>query len=258
MTVNKFRIGRLVGMTVFPLGLTALSIVITVMSLGAPVQAQSPSPTPLELLIRTRTPIPELIDTSTPTRTPTPERITIRAEARESANIRAAPSLDSEVYAKVVPGQFFPVTGRYGKWLQIRYERAPTGLAWVYEDVIALSGGDPALIPEIDPNALPTANVSTAAAQQTAEFLTSTPGAPETATVAQASATGVFTRAAAGQPTFSGPLPTFTYPPLVAEATLPTRTATGSRGNLPAIVPILGLGIVGIAGILISALRRGR
>jgi hypothetical protein len=74
----------------------------------------------------------------------------------------------------------------------------------------------------------------------------------------QASATGVFTRAADDAGRQPGvPLPTFTYPPPFVEATLPSRSAAVSRGGLPPIVPIIGLATLGLAGLFISSLRRG-
>ncbi len=237
--------------------LTLIVVLLLLPSLWQRADAQAPTLTPLPVLIVTRTETPPPFESPTPSRTPTPEVSTIRAEAREEANIRSAPSLDSQVLFKEKPGRFFAVTGRYGMWLQIRYDRAASGVAWVYEDVVVLTGGDPATIPIIDPQALPTANVATAGAQQTSEFLTATPGAPETATVMQASATGIFTRAAdGGVGTPLGPQPTFTYPPAFVEATLPARVSLSARGTIPPIVFIAGLGMIGVAGMLIGMLRR--
>jgi hypothetical protein len=195
--------------------------------------------------------------TPTPSRTPTQDFSLIRVEAPVQGNVRSAPSLDAQILGVIKPGQFFAVTGRYAKWLRIQYQQAPNGIGWVYEDVVKMTGGDPASIPLIDAGAVPSPNVQTAGAQQTANYLTATPGAPETATVMQASATGVFTRAAddARQP--GVPLPTFTYPPPFVEATLPSRSAAVSRSGLPPVVPIIGLAILGMAGLFISSLRRG-
>lgn len=222
--------------------------------------AQDATLTPLPLIVVTRTPTEVLFPSMTPSRTPTSDTTLIRIEAKVEANVRSAPSLDAEILVRIVPGQFFAVTGRYARWLQIRYDRSPTGVAWVFEDVVTISGGDPALIPEIGLEAVPSPNVETAAAQQTADFLTATPGAPGTATAMQASATGVFVRPTdPGAP--QGPaeiLPTFTYPPPFVEATLPARAATASRGGLPPIAPIMGLAALGLAGLFISSLRRGR
>ncbi|MBO9309167.1 MAG: hypothetical protein J7551_05230 [Chloroflexi bacterium] len=245
---------------VFLIGATLLGALI---ALRAPIlhtlRAQG-APTAVPLFIPTVTPRLEATQTATPTRTPTVNMGLIRVEARIEANIRTAPSLDAQILAKALPGQFYAARGRYGEWIQIQFERAPRGLAWVYREVVRLSGGDFESLPPVDPIAVPTPNLQTAAAQQTADFLTATPGAPQTATALQAQATGVFTLSAAPEalPT-SAPLPTFTYPPPYAEATLPARTsAVVNGGGIPPIVLILALGALGLGGLLISSLRRPR
>ncbi|MCS6870894.1 MAG: SH3 domain-containing protein [Anaerolineae bacterium] len=244
--------------------LIGVALLALVSLLRAPAQyslrAQG-MPTPVPLVIPSVTPRLELVDTATPTRTPTVNVGLIRVEARLEANIRTAPSLDAQILTKAVPGQFYAARGRYGEWIQIQFERAPTGLAWVYREVVNLSGGTFESLPLVDLNAVPTPNLQTAAAQRTAEFLTATPGAPQTATALQAQATGVFTLAAAAPETLpvGAPLPTFTYPPPFAEATLPARTVSvvGSSG-IPPILPILALGALGLSGLFISSLRRLR
>ncbi len=222
-----------------------------------PATAQDATITPLPASIVSRTPTEITEFTPTPSRTPTQDFSLIRVEAPVQGNVRSSPSLDAQILGVIKPGQFFAVTGRYAKWLRIQFPQSPNGIGWVYEDVVRMTGGDPASIPQIDAGAVPSPNVQTAAAQQTANYLTATPGAPETATVMQASATGVFTLAAndAGP---GIPLPTFTYPPPFVEATLPSRSAAISQGGLPPVVPIMGLAILGVAGLFISSLRRGR
>jgi hypothetical protein len=202
--------------------------------------------------------------TLTPSKTPTvagPGLARVEAKSAETgANLRAAPSTESEILGNIKPGQFFGVIGRSNKWLQIQYDRAPNGRAWVYEDIVNITGLDPAQIPLIDETGIPSPNVVTGAAQETANFLTQTPGAPQTATVLQSSATGIFTPiggAIVDGPTSSVPLPTFTFPPPVVEATLPSpASANASQGGVPPIVPIIALGGLGLFGLFISGLRR--
>lgn len=244
--------------------LAGVACLALVSALRAPAQqtlrAQG-APTAVPLFIPTVTPRLELVETATPTRTPTVNMGLIRVEARLEANIRTAPSLDAQILTKALPGQFYAARGRYGEWIQIQFERAPTGLAWVYREVVNLSGGDFESLPPVDLDAVPTPNLQTAAAQQTADFLTATPGAPQTATALQAQATGVFTLAAAAPEVLppGAPLPTFTYPPPFAEATLPTRTTSAiNGGGIPPIMPILALGALGLGGLFISSLRRVR
>jgi hypothetical protein len=229
------------------------------LTMSKPVRTQAQG-TPVPLVINTATPTEVLFVTATPSRTPTQSISSLRVEAKSEANVRASASIDAQVYAKVLPGQFFPVVGRFGRWLQIRYERSPSGFAWVYDEVVNISGGDPNSIPNIDPNAVPTNDVAAAAAQNTANFLTGTPGAPETATALQASATGAFAAVAVNADSNANePKVTFTYPPPFAEATLPPRSnpAVGG-GAMPPIVPIMGLGVLGLFGLFIGTLRSGK
>jgi hypothetical protein len=224
-------------------------------------EAMAQNPTPLPIIIPTRTATLETLQaTSTQMPTSTGSASAGRVEAKISANVRAAPNLDSEILGKITPGQFFAITGRSDKWIQIEYDKAPTGRAWVFEDVVNVTGINLGAIPTIGRGDVPTANVATAAAQQTADILVLTPGAPETATVQKASATGVFTRVAEDStagPTSDGPKPTFTFPPAHVEATLPPRRSPEtSQGGVPPIVPIIVLGGIGVCGLLISTLRR--
>lgn len=216
-----------------------------------------------QLIINTRTPTPILIESPTPTRTPTINFGIVSVEPIESANIRQAPELTAQILKTgAKPGEVFIARGKFGKWFQIEFATAPGGLAWVYEDVVKVISGDPSTLPEVSAAALPTANVETAAAQTTAEFLTQTPGAPQTATALRASATGVFVRATETpfQTQVGAPLPTFTYPPPLVEVTLPPRNtvSTVSGSGLPPIMPILGLFVLGLGGLFVAGLRRGR
>ncbi len=255
--VRCFLAAGLIGLVV----LLVASLVAPLLAAGR-VAAQGLTPTPLSIVIPTRTPTAVSIISPTPSRTPTTGITTLRAEARDrqtGANLRSGPGTDTALLGKIFPGQFYAVVGRYGKWLQIQYEKAPGGLAWVYEDIVNLTGGNPTLIPTIDLKSLPTADLSTVAIKLTSDAITATPGAPQTATALQRSATGIFTRVAANPVGTPGePLPTFTYPPPVAEATLPARTSARNQGGIPPVVPIIGLAVLGMAGLFIASLRRGR
>lgn len=236
--------------------LVGTGLLLIVLPRWLAAQAQAPTLTALPISIPSRTPTPLPLSTVTPTRTPTTGVSLLRVEAITEARIRTAPDLNAQILESVKPGKFFNVVGRRAKWIQIVYPAAPSGRAWVYEDVIKYSGGDPKTIPELDAGSVPTANVQTAAVQLTAQFITGTPGAPGTATAIQAVATGVFTAVAANT-TPSGPLPTFTFPAPMLEPTLPARASAVPQGGLPPIVPIIGLGVLGVFGLLISVLRRG-
>ncbi len=227
------------------------------------VIAQNATATGVLIVVPTLTATDVKKVTPTPSLTATdaaPGLARIEAKSKDTgANLRAAPSTESEKLGTIFPGQFYGVIGRFGKWLEIQYDKSPTGLAWVYEDIVNVTGLDPAAIATLSPNTVPSPNVATGAAQATLNVLTTTPGGPETATALQASATGVFTRTAGGtdEPTLSGPQPTFTFPAAFVEATLPPRAAaSNSQGGVPPIVPIIALAGVGLFGLLVSALRR--
>lgn len=222
-----------------------------------PTFAQNPTLTPLVISYPSSTPTPPPLLTVTPTRTPTTSVSLIRVEAKSEARIRTAPDLNAQVLETAKPGKFFNVLGRRAKWIQVVYPAAPSGTAWVYEDVVSFSGGDPKTIPELDAGLVPTANVQTAAVLQTAQFITGTPGAPLTATAVQAVATGMFTKVADSGGTPLGPLPTFTFPAPILEATLPARASVSTQSGMPPIVPIIGLAVLGVAGLLVAFLRRG-
>ncbi len=228
------------------------------------VNAQGgPTATAVPLFFPQTTPTEVVQVTITPSRTPTDVIASagrIEAKSKDTgANLRASPSTDSEKLGTIFPGQFYIIVARYQKWIEIQYDKTPSGLAWVYEDIVNITGIDPAVIPTVSDNGVPTANVATAAARQTADYLTQTPGAPETATAIMASATGIFARNTdtTDQPTDAALLPTFTYPPTIVEATLPPKASDSTnRSGVPAIVPIIVLAGLGIAGLFISGLRR--
>ena len=226
------------------------------------VLAQGDQPTPLPISIPTLTPssTPRTV-IKPPTSTPTADvGWVVEARTQEGgANVRQSPSTDALIYKKVFPGQFFAVISRSDKWIQIQFPESDTGYAWVFEDVVKITGPrNPALIPTSKADALNTINPTVAGMTITAQYLTQTPGAPESATALQASATGVFGPSDSSPTAASGViLPTFTDPPPLVEATLPVRTAAvANQTGMPPIVPIIGLLVIGLVGLLISGLRR--
>jgi hypothetical protein len=106
---------------------------------------------------------------------------------------------------------------------------------------------------------VPTSNPAIDGITLTADFLTRTPGAPDTATALMGSATGIFTPGdTTATPGPQTPLPTFTDPPPLIEATLPALgSGITTETGVPPIVPIIGLALLGLGGLLISSLRRG-
>jgi hypothetical protein len=243
--------------------LALMALAGALMVVGGDEQAAAQA-TPLPIVIPTLTPTVLVQITITPSRTPTsggPGQGRVEAKDKTTgANLRASPDISAEKLGTILPGQFYAIVGRSNKWIQIEYDKSPNGRAWVYEDIVNITGIDPAAIPTVGLDAIPSPNVATAAAKETANYLTATPGAPETATALQASATGVFTRVAADVtegPQRVGTLPTFTFPPPLVEATLPPRASTTTnQAGVPPIVPIMVLAGVGLFGLLIAGLRR--
>jgi hypothetical protein len=152
--------------------------------------------------------------------------------------------------------------GEGTRWIKIQYPDSPDGTAWVYEEVVRLTG-DVDNIPYIDVFTEPTIDANPVIATQTIEAMMRTPGALQTAT-ALAFAAGTVAGAAlppAGTPTI---LPTFTYPPDVALLIQTTPVAEMADSDplqgsgLPPIIPVIVLASVGSLGLLVGVLRRDR
>lgn len=238
-------------------------------------QAQAPTPTTAPLVIATPTPLPTigatLENTPLPTFTPT-EPGPVQLEAKEDAgavNVRQEADPESERLGAIQFGERYVVVGRYFLWYQIRYEQSPSGLGYIFGDLVNIIG-DPAEIEDLtlitptpqDPNAV---NLTA-----TFEAVLSTPGGELTLTVSvreiQAPSQQL---AVVQQDAIATPrpiLPTFTYPPnIIAQAPTPSgnspilvpneNTSTNTpRSGVAPITPILVLGGLGIIGLLLSRL----
>lgn len=243
--------------------LTAYLFSIWLLSAGLSAVTAQEGPTATPQPVNLATIAPEVVPGAgaTPTRTPTPEG-QIFLEAREFANVRAQPDPDAAQLGQIRSGERYVVMGRYFQWYQFQFPPSPTGVGWVFGDLVNVVG-DAALIPELTDPGANAPDVAAIQAAGTAAAVTQTPGGVLTATAA--------TRfEALGQATLDGPviLPTFTYPPGVifqptsavpeAEATPSPAATEQSGGALPPIVPILAIGGMGALGLLIYSLRRKR
>jgi len=237
---------------------------------STPVRADLPTLAP---------PVIEAAVTATPSRTPTPEgQVLLEAKADSGeVNVRAEPDIEGERLGTIRAGRTYQVFGRYFRWLQFQFDDAPTGAvrAWVFDELVQIIG-DESAIPNLEPGAAPTAAVT----PEPAEVLTLTPGGILTATAgsrvlslpgAELSSAGA-PPAAGGRPGEAEPvqaLPTYTYPPVVAAA--PTTQSSAAEATstpgprplplnlpegMPPIAPILLLGALGLAGLVVSSLRR--
>jgi hypothetical protein len=239
--------------------------------------AQQPTSTVQSVILPSSTPT-DLPPTGTPTRTATPPgRVQVVANT-EGTNVRSGPDINNDRIGQIQPGTTYYVIGKRFQWYQIEYPDVASRVGWVHESVVTVIG-DPALIVDLDPALLPTADLTEAAEQETQIAATQTPGGFITLT-AQANFTPQGFLTAEPTETIPGDRPprdpnapappTFTFPPLITATsainTQPLRgTETAETGEfesiLPSsgfapIVPILGLTALGLMGLTISLLRR--
>lgn len=265
----------------------ALVIVVSLIGLVNPVLAGEGdflleqvviSPTPFRATIPTGAPpaTAGVVVTPRPTATATeegPPQLEAKEEAG-SVNVRADADPESEILGRIRFGERYTVTGRYYRWLQIRFEPSPTRIAYVFEDLVTIIG-DEAKIPDL--TVLPTADDPAIQATGTWEALLQTPGAEQTMTAESRVIAGEDAPAGAvdvasdpgDEGGVSGVLPTFTYPPnIIAQAPSevpvemmsPTPDAQLIRFSVsegvPPLLPILLLAGLGVCVLAISALLR--
>jgi uncharacterized protein YgiM (DUF1202 family) len=213
-------------------------------------------------------PAVEILSTPTITRTPTAAAVMLTAkESAGEVNVRAEPDVESDRLGSIRAGEFYPVLGRYFRWIQFQFETSPTGRGWVFDELVDVTG-DASTIPDLSQQALPTQDPAIVAATQTQDTVTQTPGGILT-TTAEArilSLPGADTSVIVTNETGAQVLPTFTYPPdiVAAAPTLATEINTSSPetlpfevpNNVPPILPILALGAGGLLGLVVSSLRR--
>jgi hypothetical protein len=166
---------------------------------------------------------------SIPTVTSSPSGpIAIVTSEYDQINIRSGP--DNNIYPIVgvlVAGQHVTALGRTagGSWVQIAYPGVPGGTAWVYAYLVKLEGN----VPIVEPPPTPTPQVTptidpTLASQFVIEI------AP--------------TR-----------LPTYTPPPALIIPTFTASPVNQGTAGVPMGFVIIGMGVVGIFGMMISLLR---
>lgn len=147
---------------------------------------------------------------------------------QEQINVRAGPSQDYPIVGVLQQGEKVPALGRSvgGDWVQISYPVVNGGVAWVYAYLVTISGGDLAVIvppPTPTPRVTPTID-PTLAAQLIVDI---------------------------------GPtrMPTYTQPGPVVMPTYTQAPQISVAGGLPMGFIIIGLGVVGLFGLMISVFR---
>lgn len=254
-------------------------IVIVVCSNLHSVNAQERiTSTPVRINVPTdAAPDIEIVVTPTITRTPTPSAVLL--EAKESAgevNVRAEADIESDRLGTIRAGEFYPVLGRYFRWLQFQFDSSPSGRAWVFDELVNITG-DESTIPDLSEAPLPTVDPAIEAATQTEQAITQTPGGVLTATAQSRilpvpgqddDVPGGDNPGESGAEIADNVLPTFTYPPDIvavapteAEVTItptisPGTTPLSVPDQVPPIVPILLLGAGGLLGLIVSSIRR--
>lgn len=207
--------------------------------------------------------------TFTPTQ-PLPDARLVSIATSGTALIRDFPE-DGTILGVLQDNTDYQVLGQYFSWYQIQYSFASDGRAWVYFEDIRVSGNLED-IPFIDPNLQPAQFSEQDLATATALALFQTPGFAETATaesrVLEIPATEI------NQSDTGDGLPATYTPPaeiIALQATnapdiqatpiedrdiiASTRTSLAS-GNIPPILPVVGLLIFGTLGLLISRIRK--
>jgi hypothetical protein len=256
---------------------------ISMMGLAAPVSAQvrvSATPVPAIIPTLTQPPTALAIATFTPTWTATTEPgivLEVRADVGGEINVRNMPDTNSDRLGAIKPGERYPITARYFRWLRFDFDGKS---GWVFDELVTVIG-DPSTIPDIDPFLTPTAAGAVAAAvsgedlQATLAVITLTPGAEETFSAEQRvimlpteDSAEIVSNAAPRTP-----LPTFTPPSGEVTGNQPQMTTSDAAaiaqaegidgfiqrimaGNIPPIVPIVLLALGGLLGLFISLLRR--
>ncbi len=147
---------------------------------------------------------------------------------QEQINVRAGPSQDYPIVGVLQQGEKVPALGRSvgGDWIEIAYPIADGGVAWVYAYLVSISGGDLSIVvppPTPTPRVTPTIDPTLAA-----QFIIEV-----------------------------GPtrLPTYTQPPPLSIPTYTAAPQVNVAAGLPMGFIIIGLGVVGLFGLIISVFR---
>jgi len=165
---------------------------------------------------------------SVPTVTSSPSGaiITVTRE-QDQINVRGGPGTHYPIVGVLIAGAQVPALGRSegGQWIQVVYPGGPEGVAWVYSPLVELVGSLPIIAPPPTPTPLTTPTIDPTLA---AQFIVEVPA----------------TR-----------LPTFTPPPPLTIPTFPADQPVSGTGRVPMGFVIIGMGVIGLFGTLISLLR---
>lgn len=164
---------------------------------------------------------------ATVTGTPNAAMVTASMEF-DQINVRGGPSTDYPIVGVIIAGQRVPALGRSlgGDWIQIAYPGIEGGVAWVYAPNVTIEGNLQVVAPPPSPTPKTTPTIDPTLA---AQFIVEIP------------------------PTR---LPTYTAPAPLAIPTFGETQSSSVTEQLPMGLIIVGLGVLGLFGTVISLLGR--
>ncbi len=224
---------------------------------GAAAWAQArATATPVAAVIITPTPQGQapLPPTSTVTLRPSPAPA-VRLRALSTAgniNVRALPSLESEVLGIIADATEFQVLRKYFRWYEFRYDASPNGLGWVYGDLVEIVGDSSLIEVFDDAGAIERTGPGDSLAADGADGASAR--TISISTVQADSALSVELGESTALPTFTRPAPT-AVSVSVSEQIQTEAGIQSPIANIPPILPIAVLGGLGLLGLLISAIR---
>ena len=168
------------------------------------------------------------VDIPTVTGTPTGPIAIVYSDPVDQINVRSGPGVEYPEVGVLLNRQQVPAIGKTpgGLWIQIIYLGVEGGVAWVYSPLVRVNGELPIVEPPPTPTPRTTPTVDPTLA---AQFIVEIP------------------------PTR---MPTFTPPPPLVIPTFSPQENTNLSGGLPMGFIIIGLGMLGGFGVVISILRR--
>ncbi len=169
------------------------------------------------------------VDIPTVTGTPTGPIAIVYSDPEEQINVRSGPGTDYPRVGVLLNRQEVPALGRTpaGDWVQIIYAGVEEGVAWVYAPLVRVLGDE---LPIVEPPPTPTPRVTpTIDPTLASQFVVQVPA----------------TR-----------LPTLTPPPPLVIPTFPAEQTTTGTAGVPIGFVIIGLGVFGVFGLILSFLRQ--
>ncbi len=239
----------------------ALLLALIWLSASAPASEAQATATPIAAVLSTRAPAnaPLQVATIPPTASPTLPPIA-RLQALETAgnvNVRQFPDIESTILGTIAYGTEYTALRKYFRWYELRFEASPTGLAWVYGDLVTISG-DASLIQsvdDLDAAAIVNQSLALLAQEDNGSSEEATDRTVEVPVEALSRSEEAALTAATRLPTFTPPAPT--RAPISEQSTQRAPQPQPSPlPNIPPIVPIAALGGLGLAGLIVSMLRR--